>query len=135
MTQNTPPPDRELDQLLAELAATEREHRAPGRLQRNLMAQLGAEALNARGREHVGSGDWSTLLEQLGRWLQQHRLRASLLSATAAALPLTVGLLLAMQTRSAIDASDQSSEFDPTAQWVMDLEELGLQDLPEALDP
>lgn len=135
MTPNTPPQDRELDQLLEELAAAERKHRAPDRLQQNVMAQVGAEAASARRRERAASGDWSTLLEQLGQWLLQHRLRASLLSATAAALPLTVGLLLAMETRSAIDVTDEPSEFDPTAQWVMDLEELGLQNPPEELEP
>lgn len=123
MTRDSRPTDQDLDQLLSELAAAERRHRAPAGLQQRLVAQVGAEGAANLGA--VGTAHWSTLLDQLLLWLRQHRLRASLLSATAAALPLALGLLLAIETRPATDITRLETDLDPTASWLLDLEALG----------
>lgn len=128
--------DATLDALLAALRDEERAQAAPLPLKATVMRELQAPQA---GEESAGG-----LLEELGRWLRQHRLQASLLGATATAAPLALGVLLGTlagpvvesPTTGAIDeAQALELAIDPTAAWLNDLQSYGVLDEEGALSP
>lgn len=108
--------DQALDALFEELAAKERRVPPPAALAESIMTAVETSAQNRRAALQAS---WPALLEQWLGTLRQHWLRTSLLGASAAAVPLALGLLLAV-------AAEPPSTLDPTALWLNDLDTLAL---------
>lgn len=111
--------DQALDALFEELAVQERRVPPPAVLADSIMA---AVQPSAQARRAAPLASWPALLEQWLQALRRHWLRSSLLGASAAAVPLALGLLLAVS----VEGTAPPAALDPTALWLNDLDTLAL---------